>query len=363
VARQVVVLAGTNKGLFIFRSDVQRRSWRVSGPHMSGWEVFSVLCLPPRAAAGLRLLAGTSHAAYGPTIRLSDDLGATWTQMPASPRFTMESGLRLKRIWQLTPGAPDELETVYAGVEEAGLFVSHDRGESWLPVDGLNGQLRAGDRQTASSGRCLHSVLVAPTRSSRMWVGVSGAGVLRTDDGGEQWVTCNACLPAPEAVHAKTGTGQYVQKLALDPRDGRTLYLQHRCGVFKSIDGADSWQPTDQGLPGSFGFPVCVAHTGEVFVAPLAGEDERYMPDGRLRLYRSGDGGDTWAPCDNGLPAYPSYVSVLRDALAVDSLDPLGVYVGTTAGELFCSSDGGDTWQALPGQYSRITVVKAWANA
>ena len=354
--QQVLVMVGTNKGAFFFNSDANRREWRQSGPYLSGWEVSSILA-DSRCSSCPRLLAGTSHAAYGPTIRLSDDLGQSWTQMVASPRHAPESGATLKRIWQIVPGvAPG---TYYAGTEDAGLFASSDSGVTWRIVDGLARHPSRPTWRSSRAGVCLHSILLDPGDAKRLWVGIAGGGVFRSTDGGERWTLCQRGLPAPEDDEAALCT----HKLAMDPTRPDTLYLQYHRGVFVSRDGGDCWQPIDQTLPSSFGFPLCVTPNGRLFVVPLAGDDERYMQDGQLRLYRSGDSGRHWEAVGDGLPAYPSYVSVLRDAMATDALDPPGIYFGTTAGEVFYSADEGERWQALPGRFSRITVVRTWQSA
>lgn len=353
---RIVLLVGTNKGVFLFHSDAHRREWRRTGPHLSGWEVSSLLGEP----GGRRLLAGAGHMAYGPTIRVSDDLGESWTQMLGSPSYKKESGRALKRIWQIVPGAPSQPGTLYAGVDEAGLFVSRDRGVSWEEVAGLAAHPSRPHWEAGKGGICLHSILVDPTNSNRMWVGISTAGVFRTEDGGKRWKTCHTGLPSAREDHPWSEVGRNVHKMVLDPRDASTLYLQFFWGVYKSTDGADSWVKIERGLPSTFGFPLAVTRSGDLFVIPLEGEDERYMKDGKLRVFRSRNGGESWEPCQRGLPEQPNYVSVLRDALAVDPLDPPGVYFGTTSGEMYYSPDTGENWTALPGQYSRITVVKTW---
>ncbi|MGH2370567.1 MAG: WD40/YVTN/BNR-like repeat-containing protein, partial [Chloroflexota bacterium] len=359
--KQVVVLVGTNKGAFVFHADAERRAWRRTGPHLGGWEVYSLLGLADNARHAPRLLAATSHMAYGATIRVSDDLGETWKQMPGSPRYAGTSGSVVKRIWHLARGAPSQPDTLYAGVEDAGLFVSHDRGESWQELGGLTRHPTRPYWQPGGGGLCLHSIAVDPGHPRRLWVGISAAGVFRSDDGGQTWTVCNDGLPPAPAGHPYPEVGRCVHKLALDPRDADTLYVQQHGGVYKSTNGGRSWTRIEQGLPSAFGFPIAVTPTGDLFVVPLEGDEARYMVEGKLRVYRSRDGGQTWAATGSGLPQHPSYVSVLRDALAVDSLDPPGIYFGTTAGELFSSTDAGDTWQALPGKYSRIMAVQAWA--
>jgi photosystem II stability/assembly factor-like uncharacterized protein len=241
-------------------------------------------------------------------------------------------------------------------VEDAGLFVSRDGGATWDEVEGLNWHPSRAAWVRTKGGLAVHSIVLDPADGRRMWVAISGAGVFRTDDGGTRWRECGQGLPRREAVGE---TALLNHKLVADPRAAQTLYLQHFHGLYRSDDGGETWRAIGEGLPSRFGFPLAVTGRGDLFAVPLANEHERYMVEGKLRLYRSRNKGESWQPVSAGLPEHPSYVAVLRDALAVDPLEPAGVYFGTTAGELFYSADAGDTWHALPGQYSRITCVKA----
>lgn len=354
---RVVVGVGTNKGAFFFHSDRNRREWRMTGPHMAGWEVYS---LHGETGNGRRVFAGTSSFVYGPTVRVSEDGGATWAQIEAGPKYAAGGGLKLARIWQIVPGHPSEPGTLYAGVEEAGLFVGRDGGRNWAEVEGLTKHPTRPHWFPGGGGLCLHTILIDPTNPKRMWVAVSAAGVFRTEDGGATWAVRNKGLRT-----IATGTGENdvchcVHKIVLDPADPNTLFMQYHGGVYKSHDGADSWTATETGLPGNFGFPLVRTTRGDLFVVPLTSDENRVVKDGRLKVYRSKDGGQGWQEVGKGLPQDPRYVGVLRDAMAADALDPGGVYFGTTMGEVYASPDGGETWHQLPGQLGRITTVKAW---
>jgi hypothetical protein len=351
--RRIVLLIGTSKGAFFYHSDRERREWQLTGPHLSGWEVYALL--GDHRTGRPRLFAGTSHMAYGPTIRVSDDFGASWTQIAAGPRYRKESGCRLNRIWQIVPGHPAEPRTLYAGVDEAGLFVSRDGGETWQEVEGLSRHPSRPHWRPGGGGLCLHTLLIDPTNRRRLWAGISVAGIFRTEDGGESWTLCDRGLPPGETA----GVGSNVHKLALDPRDPDTLYLQTTDRVYRSTDGGDGWQPIDASLPERFGFPIAVTGAGDVLVAPLDPET-RGFPRGRLRLARCRGGREPWQSVGDGLPETPYHVGVLRDALAVDDLEPAGVYFGTTGGDLFYSRDAGGQWARLPGQFSRILMVQTW---
>jgi photosystem II stability/assembly factor-like uncharacterized protein len=410
MGNQVTLLVGTNKGAFVFRSDSKRAPWVQEGPHLSGWSVDTLLAVPALAIAtaeqsgnapvsgasltGMRFVAGTSHLAYGPTVRVSDDGGETWSQQAGSPRFAKESGQLMRRVWEIVAaphasvmgadaGAGRGGGTLYAGVEDVGLFTSEDSGATWHEVTSVPG-----------ARGFVHSVVMHPGNPHRLWLGVQGLGVFRSEDGGTTWCRADAGLPAAKRRDQRWQSGQMrvqqrgqareqvqslapslaqvsgqsevrdaeresiVHRLAGDPTQPERLYVQHHQGVFRSDNGGENWYPITAGLPGSgFGFPLCVAPNGDVLVVPLESEDERYMPEGSLAVYRSRDGGEHWEKMCHGLPETPQFVSVLRGALTTDTLEPYGVYFGTTAGELFCSADAGETWRQLPGQFSRITTL------
>jgi photosystem II stability/assembly factor-like uncharacterized protein len=358
-ASKVTLLVGTARGAFFFHSDAGRQNWEMTGPHLDGWEIYSLYGDNHRRN---RVFAGTSHFVYGPTIRVSDDFGTTWTQVEASPSYSEESGFTLNRIWQIAPGHATQPQTLYAGVDEAGLFASRDGGMTWDEVTGLTQHPTRDEWAPGNGGLCLHTILVDPSNPRRMWVGISAVGVFRTDDGGETWKACNNGLPQLATGVRTQEVGRCVHKIVLDPKDTNTLYCQFHGGVFKSTDAADSWQPIENGLPSNFGFPMGVTAAGDLFVIPLESDIQRHVKDGRLRVYRSRDGGSSWSEAGQGLPDQPHYVGVLRDALAVDTLDPAGIYFGTSMGEVFYSPDAGESWSCLPAHLPRITSVKAWVR-
>lgn len=363
----VRLLVGTTKGLFVYSSDEQRRLWRCEGPQLAEWEIYSALGDPK----GEGVLAGASHAAYGPSVRKSDDGGATWTQIADGPRYPTETGFKFNRVWQLIPGHSSEPDTVFAGVEEAGLFVSRDRGATWSELDGLTSHPTRPGWFPGAGGMCLHTILIDPQDPRRMWVGISAAGVFRSEDGGETWTPRNVGLARVPTGQPYPDVGYCVHKMVLDPQDSNTLYMQEHGGVLRSTDGADSWEPIEDGLPsgrfshnpdysGPFGFPMAMSHNGDLFIAPLESSEQRTMAEGKLLIHRMERGADAWAPIGDASPEDPRYVGVLRDALAVDGLEQYGAYFGTTSGELYCSLDRGVTWDRLPGQLSRILAVKPW---
>jgi photosystem II stability/assembly factor-like uncharacterized protein len=357
-ARKLVLLIGTVKGVFLYRSDEERKAWTLTGPHLGGWEIFS-LCGDTRNG---RILAGTGSFEHGPTIRLSEDFGATWRGVKRDPRLAKTKGVKaeVKHIWQIVPGHPSQPGTWYAGVDDAALFVSRDDGETWSELKGLTNHPTRPVWQPGFGGLCLHSIVVDPTNARRLWVAISAVGVFRSDDAGETWKLCNEGLPNVAPDFIQDPCGRCVHKLVLDPTRPGALALQFHGGVFKSEDAGDSWTRISAGLPHDFGFPMA-ATARDLFVVPLLADNNRVVPDGALKVWRSRNRGRTWRALTKGLPQKEHYVGVLRDAMTADALTPAGVYFGTTGGEVFYSRDAGDTWEKLPAALPRITCLRTWS--
>lgn len=356
--RKRVLLIGTVKGVFLYETDERRADWKLTGPHLGGWEIFS-LCGDARNG---RILAGTGHFTHGPTIRTSNDFGATWTGVERDPRFAKGTKAELKHIWQIVPGHPSQPGTWYAGVDDAALFVSRDDGRTWDELAGLTNHPTRPRWMGGFGGLCLHSIVVDRDNPRRLWVGISAVGVFRSDDAGETWKLCNEGLHnvAPDFIQDED-LGRCVHKIVADPTRPNTLLMQFHGGVFKSENGAESWTRISNGLPHDFGFPIAMTQRGDVFVVPLIADENRVVPDGALKVWRSRDQGKTWRALTTGLPQKDHFVGVLRDAMTADSLSPGGVYLGTTSGEIFYSKDDGEKWEKLPAQLPRITTLKTWA--
>ncbi|HWA85311.1 MAG TPA: hypothetical protein VG710_03750 [Opitutus sp.] len=355
-ARKLVLLIGTVKGLFLYHSDEERKAWRLTGPHLGGWEVFSV-CGDSR---GGRILVGTANFMTGPTIRVSKDFGETWEPVKKDPAYAEGAPGKLKHIWQIVPGHASQPGTWYAGVDDAGIFVSRDDAQTWDELDGLTRHPTRPRWIPGFGGMCLHSIVVDAENSKRLWVAISAVGVFRTDDGGETWKLCNNGLHnvAPDFIKDDE-MGRCVHKLVGDPVRPGVLHLQFHGGVFSSQDAGESWRKISAGLPNDFGFPMA-ATARDLFVVPLLADTNRVVPDGALKVWRSRDRGKVWRALTSGLPQKEHYVGVLRDAMASDPLTPSGIYFGTTAGELFYSRDDGENWEKLPALFPRITNLKAW---
>jgi photosystem II stability/assembly factor-like uncharacterized protein len=357
--RKLVLLIGTVKGLFIYHTDEWRAHWKLTGPHLGGWEIFSV-CGDNRN--GGRILAGTGHFEHGPTIRISKDLGETWEAVQRDPRFAEGAATKaeLKHIWQIVPGHSSQPGTWYAGVDDAALFVSRDDAQTWSELTGLTSHPTRPRWVPGFGGLCLHSIVVDTENPRRLWVGISAVGVFRSDDGGETWKLCNNGLPnvAPDFIKDDE-MGRCVHKLVADPARSGVLHLQFHGGVYSSEDAGDSWKKISAGLPHDFGFPMA-ATARDLFVVPLLADTNRIVPDGALKVWRTRDRGRTWRAMTNGLPQKEHYVGVLRDAMTSDALTPSGIYLGTTGGELFVSKDDGENWEKLPAQLPRVTNLKVW---
>ncbi|HEV2294183.1 MAG TPA: hypothetical protein VGR35_10020 [Tepidisphaeraceae bacterium] len=369
----VRVLVGTRKGAFILTSDGMRQKWDVSGPHFAGWEVYHVKGSPVDPN---RIYASQSSSWFGQIIQRSSDGGKTWEQpglaageptttpegapKVESNKFTYEgdSGTHqwydgtphpweFKRAWHLEPSLTDP-NTVYAGVEDAAIFRSTDGGQSWRELQGLR-SCQGPKWQPGAGGMCLHTILIDPANPDRIFIAISAAGAFRTDDGGRTWKPINRGLKSQYIPDPDAEIGHCVHRIALHPSRPNTLFMQKHWDVMRSDDAGENWREISGNLPSDFGFPIEVhAHEPEtIYVVPIKSDSEHYPPEGKLRVYRSRAGGNEWEALTNGLPQSDCYVNVLRDAMAVDSLDSCGVYFGTTGGQVYCSADGGDRWQPI----------------
>lgn len=351
---RVTVVVGTAKGGFVVESDPDRRRFRVKGPFFKGWKVTAIA----RTADGT-WLAGTASDVYGSTIHRSRDLDE-WTQVKNGPSYPDGGDARLTQIWTIVPGQ----DCHYAGVAEAGVFRSRDGGESWEPVAGLNGHRSRAAWVPGNGGLCAHSILADPRNGQRLWCGISAVGVFRSDDGGTTWEPKNAGVPVIIEDKDHKDIGYCVHAIVQDPRDRATIYRQDHRGMFRTRDGGDSWQRIENGLASGFGFPLALdRRNGALYSVPLESDEYRLPKDGCFRVFRSTDRGDSWHPLTQGLPAQHYYGIVLRAAAATDDLEPCGVYVGTTVGDVFVSSDGGERWSALPAKFPRILCVAAFPDA
>lgn len=361
------VLVGTSKGAFVLTSDGFRQTWEVAGPLFGGWEVYHVAGSP---ADPDRLFASQSNGWFGQIVQRSDDGGATWEPVGNEFAYDGEPGTHLfydgssrpwtfHRVWQLLPDR-DDPDVVLAGVEDAALFRTDDGGRSWSELPGLRTHASAQSWAPGAGGLCLHTILVHPDDATKLVVAISAAGVLATHDGGRSWQPANEGLRSEFLPDPTAEIGHCVHKLARSLARPDVVFMQKHWDVMRSDDGGMSWREISGNLPTDFGFAIAVhAHEPDtVYVVPITSDEQHYPPDGKLRVYRSRTGGDEWEPLTDGLPQADCYVNVLRDGLAVDAMDPCGVYVGTTGGQVYVSPDGGDRWTPIVRDLPRVLSVE-----
>jgi hypothetical protein len=350
---RVVAIIGTEKGAFVCSSGADRRQWTLEEPIFKGWRVTATT----RTAGGRYLLA-TASQVYGPGLHESSDL-ESWKQIEKAPAYPDGGDRKLNQIWTLR-STPDR---VYAGVDVAGLFTSDDQGLTWAPVPALNDHPTRPAWFPGAGGLCAHVVLVDPRRPERIWCGMSAVGVWRSDDGGASWQAKNEGIRCMIEDREYAEIGFCVHGLTHDPDVPDTLYRQDHAGMYRSRNGGDTWENIENGLPGWFGFPIAFdRRTKSLFAVPLESDEYRLPAGGRLAVYRSQNGGDSWEAMTDGLPTEPYYGTVLRGALAVDGLEQSGVYVGSTAGDVFVSTNVGQTWQRLPFRLPRVLSVAAYVE-
>ena len=374
---KVRVLVGTRKGAFILTSDGKREKWDVSGPHFAGWELYHIKGSPVDPN---RIYASQTSGWFGQIIQRSDDGGKTWFQpgTPAGEPTTSPDGMPIgesnkfvydsspetgkpltthqfydgtpkpwefKRVWHIEPSL-DDPEIVYAGVEDAALFRSTNGGQTWSELSGLRGHGTGAQWQPGAGGLCLHTIILDPKNRERIYIAISAAGAFRTDDGGATWKPINQGLRSQYIPDPTAEVGHCVHHITMHPAKSDVLFMQKHWDVMRSNDAGDSWHEVSGNLPTDFGFAIDVhAHEPEtIYVVPIKSDSEHYPLDGQLRVYRSRTGGNEWEALTKGLPQENCYVNVLRDAMAVDTLDSCGVYFGTTGGQVYASPDAGDTW-------------------
>jgi photosystem II stability/assembly factor-like uncharacterized protein len=377
---RVRVLVGTHKGAFILSADGKREKWEVSGPFFAGWDIYHLKGSPVDPN---RIYASQTSAWFGQIIQRSNDGGKTWEQpgtalgeptvspegfpIGESNKFAYDTSAKtgkpltthqwydgtqkpweFKRVWHLEPSLTDP-DTVYAGVEDAALFQTTNGGKSWQELAGLRGHGTGPQWQPGAGGMGLHTIILDPTNPQRMFVAISAAGAFRSDDAGKTWRPINRGLKSQYLPDPNVEVGFCVHRIAQHRARPQVLFMQLHWDVMRSDDAGDSWHEVSGNLPTDFGFPIEV-HPHEpdtVYVVPIKSDSEHYPPEGKLRVYRSKTGGNEWEALTKGLPQKDCYVNVLRDAMAVDLLDPGGIYFGTTGGQVYVSIDGGDNWSAI----------------
>ncbi len=362
------VLVGTHKGAFVLTADGKRDRWDVSGPFFGGWEIYHLKGSP---ADPNRLYASQSTGWFGQMIQRSDDGGKTWE--PMGNQFVYEGvpgthqwydgtphPWEFKRVWHLEPSLTDP-DTVYAGVEDAAIFRSADGGKTWAELPGLRRHPSGQAWAPGAGGMCLHTILLDPKDRGRMYIAISAAGVFRTDDGGQTWQPINQGLRSEYIPDPAAEVGHCVHRIAMHPSRPDVLFMQKHWDVMRSDNAGDSWYEVSGNLPSDFGFAIDVNpnEPETIYVVPIKSDSEHYPPEGKLRVYRSRTGGNEWEALTQGLPQSDCFVNVLRDAMTTDSLDPCGIYFGTTGGQVYASADGGDSWAPIVRDLPAVLSVEA----
>ena len=381
---KVRVLVGTKKGAFVCTADGKRDNWQIEGPHFAGWEMYHLKGSPKDPN---RIYASQSSSWFGQVTQRSDDGGKTWDTPGSTPEeriqmFGMPAGesnkfvyegiagthkwydgtdhpWEFKRVWHFEPSL-DDPDTVYAGVEDAALFISKNGGKTWEELSGLRKHTTGHDWQPGAGGMCLHTILIDPKNPKRMFIAISAAGAFRTEDGGQTWKPINKGLhsdfmPSPEAE-----VGHCVHRIAMHPSNPDRLFMQKHWDIMRTENAGDMWTDVSGNLPSDFGFPIDVhAHEPEtIYVVPIKSDSEHFVPDAKLRVYRSRTGGNEWEALTKGLPQKDCYVNVLREAMSVDNLDECGIYFGTTGGQVYVSPDSGDNWTTIARDFPSVLSVE-----
>jgi photosystem II stability/assembly factor-like uncharacterized protein len=384
---KVRVLVGTHKGAFILAADGKRQNWEISGPFFAGWEIYHMKGSP---AEPNRIFASQTSGWFGQIIQRSSDGGKTW-EMPGGEKLpepgppagqsnkfvydtSPETGKPLtthqwydgtqhpwefKRVWHIEPSLTDP-DTAYAGVEDAALFCTTDGGRSWHELAGLRGHGTGPKWQPGAGGLGLHTIILDSSNPQRIFIAISAAGAFRTDDGGKTWKPINRGLRSQYIPDQTAEVGHCVHHVAMHQKRPGVLFMQKHWDVMRSDNAGDSWTEVSGNLPTDFGFVIDVhAHEPEtIFVVPIKSDSEHFPLEGALRVYRSKAGGNQWEALTKGLPQKNCYVNVLRDAMAVDSLDSCGVYFGTTGGQVYASPDAGETWAPIARDLPAVLSVE-----
>jgi photosystem II stability/assembly factor-like uncharacterized protein len=355
----VLLLVGTMKGAFILRAKPSRKKWHIGGPYFPGSAVYA-MAYDGRAGRH-RIWAGPHSMHWGALLRSSDDFGRNWTNPEeANVKFPESAGAALERVWQIVPGTESEPETLHCGVEPAAVFTSKDAGETWLLNEGLWNHPQRAKWMPGGGGLCLHTILLHPSDPKRMRIAVSTAGMYVTDDGGATWRPSNHGVRAEFLPDKYPEFGQCVHKVVQAKQKPQRMFLQNHWGLYRSDDSGENWKDVANGVPSDFGFAMAI-HPGDpdcAWIVPLESDQFRCTPEGKLRVYRTRNAGKKWEPLAKGLPQKDAYETVLRDALAVDAEDPVGVYFGTRNGKLFGSSNEGKSWSTLADGLPPVVCVK-----
>jgi len=354
----VVLMVGTKRGLFLLTSQ-DRETWEVEATTLMGHRIYNAT-LDQRE--GSRMFAADNGDFFGTFLRYSDDFGQTWQEPERGIQFSPESEEKLINIWTIEPGRASEPGTIYAGVDPASLWISNDSGVTWYPNAGMLSHPTRKTWNPGAGGLCLHTIIADPTNSNRMWVGISSVGCMRTDDGGETWTHANKNTRAGFQPDIYPEYGQCLHRMLQHPTQPDVLYQQNHCGIYKSTNAGDDWIDIQHNLPSEFGFPIAIDVHNPDTLFTIVESDGRDNFGEQFTIYRTQNAGEHWESLTNGLPKGANVkLGVLRHGMSSDTKDPCGIYVGTNTGQLFASTDHGDSWRLiadyLPSIYSVTPAI------
>ena len=368
----LLVLVATRKGAWIYQGDAERRRWRVDGPHFLG-HIINHLLLDPRDGRTLLAAAKTGH--LGPTIFRSTDLGATWREAAKPPAFASPdegmAGRAVDHTFWLLPGHADDKDVWYAGTSPQGLFRSEDGGDHWAPFSCINDdpQYRhwmGSEKDGTPDGPKLHSIIVDPRDAGHLYFAMSGGGVHESRDGGRSFKPLVEGLEVVDGFDAGEITYHDPHCVRLCPSNPDRLYQQNHCGIYRIDRPSDRWRRIGLNMPqppGDVGFPMVVHprddNTAWVFPMDATEVWSRTSPGGQPAVYRTRDGGEHWERLDAGLPGTQAWWTVKRQAMAADRQDRVGLYFGTTSGELWMSRNEGQDWECMARHLPEIYAVEA----
>jgi photosystem II stability/assembly factor-like uncharacterized protein len=359
---------GTRKGLFALRADQRRRRYRVSAPQFLGHVIHHVL-QDRREPRTMLLAAKTGH--LGPTVYRSKDRGRSWKEAAQPPAFRRaaegEKARAVTRVFWLTSGHASDAGGWYAGTAPAGLFRSSDAGDHWEAVAGfndhpMNSKWAAG--LATPDGEFLHSILVDPRDARHLYLAISVGGVFESRDGGRDWAPLNSGIEADFLPDPAAAFGHDPHRVEMHPAMPDRLYQQNHCGIYRLDRPGTTWTRIGKAMPrnvGDIGFPIVLHPTNAdiAWVLPMDGTTvwPRTSVGGRPAVYQTRDGGRSWRRQSRGLPEKNAWLTVLRQAMCVDARDGLGLYFGTTGGEVWTSANGGESWRRIAEHLPEIYSV------